>query len=184
MPELSPEQGAHLLDLARSSLRACVLSLDPVKLELDSDDPLNELAGAFVTLRLNGRLRGCIGQTQPLTPLVETICTMAVAAGTRDPRFSAVGPDDLDALHYEISVLGPLEACGIDQVRIGKDGLVVVGKSQRGLLLPEVAVEQGWDQLQFVENTCRKAGLPFDAVPLMADLYRFQTQHFEENGGA
>ena len=172
-----------MLSLARAALRARVLSLAPAMLKLPPDDPLNTLAGAFVTLRLNGRLRGCIGQTQALMPLVDTICAMAVAAGTRDPRFLPVGADDLDELQYEISVLGPLEACGIDQVRIGRDGLVVVGKTQRGLLLPEVAIEQGWDPLQFVENTCRKAGLPFDAVPLMADLYRFQTQHFVDVAG-
>ena len=170
--------------MARASLRARILSLEPATLKLPLDDPLNTLGGAFVTLRLNGRLRGCIGQTQALMPLVEMISAMAIAAGTRDPRFSPVGADELDQLHYEISVLGPLEACGIDQVRIGRDGLVVIGKTQRGLLLPEVAVQQGWDQLQFVENTCRKAGLPFDAVPLMADLYRFQTQHFVEGPGS
>lgn len=180
MSELSPAQGGWLLSLARSSLRARILSLESAPLQLSPDDPLNTLAGAFVTLRLNGRLRGCIGQTQALRPLAETISSMAVAAGTRDPRFSPVGAEELDKLQYEISILGPLEACGIDQVQIGRDGLVVVGKTQRGLLLPEVAVDQGWDSLQFVENTCRKAGLPFDAVPLMADLYRFQTQHFVE----
>ena len=184
MDELTSAQGRELLALARTALREHLLH-EGLQPPAYSDEHLfSRLSGAFVTLRLAGALRGCIGQTQALMPLVEMISAMAIAAGTRDPRFSPVGADELDQLHYEISVLGPLEACGIDQVRIGRDGLVVIGKTQRGLLLPEVAVQQGWDQLQFVENTCRKAGLPFDAVPLMADLYRFQTQHFVEGPGS
>ncbi len=149
-------------------------------LERPTDGALTDLAGAFVTLRKDACLRGCMGQTRALKPLYETVYDMALAAGMRDPRFGPVMSDEWDSLGFEVSVLGPLEPCGIDQVKIGRDGLVVVGKSRRGLLLPEVAVEQDWSPLQFVENTCRKAGLPYDAVPLGADLYRFQTQHFAE----
>jgi AmmeMemoRadiSam system protein A len=115
-----------------------------------------------------------------VTVLHETIAVMAVAAGTRDPRFSAVVPAELDNLEFEVSVLSALEACGIDQVVLGRDGLVVVGQRHRGLLLPEVAIEQQWTVQQFVEHTCMKAGLAHDAVPLRAELYRFQTQHFSE----
>ena len=169
--------------MARDSLRRRLWSLDPLESDLQPDDPLSVHAGAFVTLRQGGRLRGCIGQTESVQPLFDTIVDMAVAAGTRDPRFSPVTAVDLDSLCFEISVLGPLEACGIEQVRVGRDGLVVVDKDRRGLLLPEVAIEQGWSGSQFVKHTCGKAGLPHDAVPLMADLYRFQTQHFVEDEG-
>jgi len=105
---------------------------------------------------------------------------MAIAAGTRDPRFAAVVAGELDQLQLQLSVLGDLQPCAVDQVQVGRDGLVVVAKNHRGLLLPEVAVQQGWSPLRFVENTCIKAGLPPDAVPLLAGLYRFQTQHFSE----
>ena len=177
---LSPEQGQQLLVIAREALREWVLSRGRVALQLSPEDALSAQVGAFVTLRKDGRLRGCIGQTEALRPLHETVFEMAIAAGTRDPRFSTVGPDELDQLQFEISVLGELQACGVDEVQVGRDGLVVAAKGHRGLLLPEVAVQQGWNALRFVENTCSKAGLPHDAVPLMADLYRFQTQHFAE----
>jgi uncharacterized protein len=177
---LSPDQGQQLLFVAREALCSWVLSRRRRELELSVGDALDAQLGAFVTLRKDGQLRGCIGQTESLRPLHETVAEMAIAAGTRDPRFSAVGLDELDQLRFEISVLGELQACGLDEVQVGRDGLVVAAKGHRGLLLPEVAVQQGWNALRFVENTCYKAGLPHDAVPLRADLYRFQTQHFAE----
>jgi len=145
-----------------------------------AEHPLARRLGAFVTLRLAGRLRGCIGQTEATVPLHETVAAMAVAAGSRDPRFSAVEEHEIDDLEFEVSVLGVLVPCGVDEVLLGRDGLVVASKTRRGLLLPEVAAAQGWTVQQFVEHTCMKAGLPADAVPLQAALYRFETQHFEE----
>jgi len=178
--DLSPAEGRALLALARSALSEHLLQEGRELDQFPPEHPFCRPAGAFVTLRLAGRLRGCIGQTQPAGPLCETIVAMAVAAGCRDPRFSAVQAEDLATLEFEVSVLGALEACGIDEIVLGRDGLVVVAKGHRGLLLPEVATTQQWTVQQFVEHTCMKAGLPYDAVPLQADLYRFRTQHFSE----
>lgn len=177
---LSPEQGQQLLVIAREALCARVLSQPRRDVQLAPGKALTAQLGAFVTLRKDGRLRGCIGQTEARRPLHETVCEMAIAAGTRDPRFAAVVAGELDQLQLQLSVLGDLQPCAVDQVQVGRDGLVVVAKNHRGLLLPEVAVQQGWSPLRFVENTCIKAGLPPDAVPLLAGLYRFQTQHFSE----
>ncbi len=180
MSDLSPAQGHELLALARSALRRHVLGEGTELVSYPVDHLLARRAGAFVTLRLAGRLRGCIGQTDAAVPLHETVAAMAVAAGSRDPRFSAVEEHEIEGLEFEVSVLGVLVPCGVDEVLLGRDGLVVAGKTGRGLLLPEVAVAQRWTVQQFVEHTCMKAGLPCDAVPLQADLYRFETQHFEE----
>jgi AmmeMemoRadiSam system protein A len=177
---LSPAQGDELLALARTALRAHLSHEAQPSLAYPQGHPFQRPAGAFVTLRLNGRLRGCIGQTEPVRALAEVVAAMAVAAATRDPRFSPVPATELDALGLEVSVLGALVACGVDEVAVGRDGLVVVGKGQRGLLLPEVATQQQWTAQQFVEHTAMKAGLPRDAVPGQADLFRFQTQHFSE----
>jgi AmmeMemoRadiSam system protein A len=169
-----------LLALARAALRAHLRHEDRPSLTYPQEHPFQRPAGAFVTLRLDGRLRGCIGQTEAVRALAPLVAAMAVAAATRDPRFSPVAAADLEALGLEVSVLGELVACGVDEVVVGRDGLVVVGKERRGLLLPEVATEQQWTAQQFVERTAMKAGLPHDAVPGQADLYCFQTQHFSE----
>lgn len=107
---------------------------------------------------------------------------MAVAAATQDPRFPVVRPDEVNDLRIEISVLGPLAPCAPADVVLGRDGLVVEGFGRRGLLLPEVAAAQGWSRTAFVRGTCRKAGLPPDAVENGARLLAFRTEHFEEPG--
>ncbi len=139
-------------------------------------------AGAFVTLRIGGKLRGCIGQTSSLRPLVETVAEMAIAASTRDPRFSSLRVEELDAVRIEISVLGPLEPCSSEEVVLGRDGLCIEHGRSRGLLLPEVPVAAGWTRDQFLEGLCRKAGLSRDVLQHGAHLQRFETLHFEEEG--
>lgn len=134
-----------------------------------------------MTLRKGGALRGCIGRTDASDRLVDVVSQMATAAAARDPRFSAVRPDEVNTLSIEISVLGPLAPCAPDDVVVGRDGLVVESSGRRGLLLPEVALNQGWDRAAFIRATCRKAGLPEDAVERGARLLAFRTEHFEED---
>jgi AmmeMemoRadiSam system protein A len=147
-----------------------------------SDCDLNQQhAGAFVTLHTAAGLRGCVGRIGGDDPLPGVIAHCAVAACSEDPRFPAVVPAEIDALSVEISILGPLEAIrGPEDVEVGRHGLVVEQRSHRGLLLPQVAVEWQWNSLQFLEHTCRKAGLAPDAWKRGGSLWRFEAEVFGE----
>jgi uncharacterized protein len=138
-------------------------------------------SGVFVTLKRPGELRGCIGTLECRRPLVEEIARVAASAAREDPRFPPVTPAELTDLHVEISVLGPLEKidpADPEAIEIGRHGLVVERGSRRGLLLPQVAPEWGWDREEFLAHTCRKAVLPMDAWRRGADIYRFAADVF------
>jgi AmmeMemoRadiSam system protein A len=121
--------------------------------------------GAFVSLhrREDDDLRGCVGVLESEEPLAENVARMAVAAATHDGRFTAVGPEELPGLTLEISALGPMRAVRPEEVEVGRDGLLVSCAGRRGVLLPQVPVEHGWDRETFLARTCGKAGLPEDA---------------------
>ncbi len=129
--------------------------------DLDFSDSLyRQKFGAFVTLHINGKLRGCIGYIQGVKPLKETIHDMAIAAAFRDPRFSALSAQELEKIDIEISVLSPIEeVADTNDIVPGKDGLIISKGFSSGLLLPQVATEQGWDRETFLNHTCMKAGL-------------------------
>lgn len=117
--------------------------------------------GAFVTLKKDGQLRGCIGNVVGNGPLVETIERMAKAAAFEDPRFPPVSAAEAGGLAVEISVMGPLTLCPDPElIEVGRHGLYIRKSIHAGLLLPQVAVEQGWDRETFLDQTCVKAGLP------------------------
>ena len=121
-------------------------------------------AGAFVSLHLAGRLRGCIGNFDTTRPVQKVVREMAVAAATRDPRFPPVTPGELQQVDIEISVLTPpRRVADSSEVTVGEHGVVVSRGYQRGVLLPQVATENGWDRQTFLEHTCLKAGLPSHA---------------------
>ena len=137
--------------------------------------------GAFVSLHMHGELRGCIGHIEPTEPLGRVIRRCAVAACSTDPRFAPVTPSEFPRLAIEISLLGPLERiAGPDEIEVGRHGLVVEKESQRGLLLPQVAREWGWDAETFLAHTCHKAGLPRDAWNRGACVWRFEAEVFSE----
>ena len=139
-------------------------------------------AGAFVTLRIGGDLRGCIGYPHAELPLVEVVQRCAVSAAIADPRFPALQAAEFGDVSLEISVLGPLEPVGdISEVTAGRHGLVVEHEGRRGLLLPQVATEWGWDAEEFASQTCVKAGLPRDAWRNGAQLYKFEAEVFGES---
>jgi AmmeMemoRadiSam system protein A len=140
-------------------------------------------AGAFVTLRINGTLRGCIGYPEPHLSLADAVERCAVLAAISDPRFPPVTTAEWNMIDLEISVLGPLEAVGnISEIEVGRHGLVVESGLRRGLLLPQVATEWQWDAREFASQTCVKAGLPRDAWQKGARLYRFEAEVFGETG--
>jgi 8-oxo-dGTP diphosphatase len=160
---LSAKQTATLLASARAAIDS---ALGGSAVAPDTRDPaLVRLAGCFVTLRTaDGSLRGCIGDLAQDRPLIESVKHCAVGAATRDTRFSPVTREEVASLHIGISVLTPVQALPrMEALVVGKHGLLVEQGPRRGVLLPEVASEQGWTREQFLSATCRKAGLPLDA---------------------
>ncbi len=160
---LNDDEKAALLELARSTIEKHLSGEELPECPLKSEK-LNEHRGAFVTLHKKTSLRGCIGFIHASKPLRDTIRDMAIAAAFQDPRFDPVTAGELDELSVEISVLTPFqEIDDIDEIQVGKHGLMIVSGQQSGLLLPQVAVQYGWDRETFLEHTCMKAGLPPDA---------------------
>lgn len=180
---LDEAERKFLLEVARKTIVEYVT--DKTTPEFTSDNTkLKQKRGAFVTLHeKSGALRGCIGYVEPIKPLLQTIIDMSIACSTRDPRFHSVAPDEFPDLDLEISVLSPLEEIrDAEKVRVGEHGLMIKKGSSSGLLLPQVPVEFGWDRLQFLKETCRKAGLASDAWEEPdATLYIFSAQVFGES---
>lgn len=141
---------------------------------------LREKRGAFVTLHLDHQLRGCIGTIEPIRPLAEVVQEMAVAAAFQDPRFPPLSPRELERIEIEISVLTPLELVkDVNDIVVGKHGLLIERGFRRGLLLPQVATEYGWNRQTFLEHTCLKAGLPPTAWhDPETRIYRFEAEIF------
>lgn len=160
---ISEEDKETLRRVVRETL-ASVVNGGPVPEYDVPDGILGEERGAFVTLNKDGRLRGCIGNIVGTRPLIETVAQMARSAALEDPRFPAVKPAEMEDITFEISVLTPIrELENVEDIVIGRDGLIISRGWSRGLLLPQVAAEYGWDRETFLAQTCRKAGLPVDA---------------------
>jgi AmmeMemoRadiSam system protein B/AmmeMemoRadiSam system protein A len=157
---LTREDKVYLLNLARSVI-ARRLGERSAPLSAPASPILSENRGAFVTLHKGGALRGCIGYIEAIKPLATTIEEMAAAAAFSDWRFTPVTAPEVSQLEIEISVLSPISAVtDPSSIVIGKHGLIVTRGSNRGLLLPQVATEWGWDRETFLAQTCVKAGLP------------------------
>lgn len=188
------ERHRELLRLARESI-AHYLASGQVLPYQPTEDALLVPAGVFVTLRTRpapgvefnepeealGELRGCIGRVEADDPLYLAVQDAAIKSATRDPRFAPVVPEELANLAIEISVLSPLRPVhNLDEIEIGRDGLLIIGDRRRGLLLPEVAPAYGWGKEEFLRALCWKAGLPDDAWPDRARLYAFTTESFSD----
>ncbi len=171
-----------LLTLARQSVVSAVRNKASLPVLKDPAERLAEKRGAFVTLHLEGQLKGCIGYIFAVKPLWQTVVEAAGSAALRDPRFSPVKPDQVDSLSIEISVLSPLQKIDdIDEIEIGRDGLLINQQGKSGLLLPQVATEHHWDAKTFIEQTCRKAGLPRHAyLEQETEIFAFSAQVFSE----
>ncbi len=177
-PEYSASERELLLRLAHRSIEA---ALEDRKLDVSPPNPhLAECRGAFTTLYLEGKLRGCIGYVFPSQSLYQTVAETARAAAFDDPRFEPVTLEEAPGLKIEISVLSPLRPIAPEDVVVGKHGLVVNQGSRRGLLLPQVPVEWEWDRETFLAQTCLKAGLPTDAWRRGAELQAFTAEVFGE----
>ena len=176
---LTTEDKRFLLSLARKSLEAAVC-LQTVDEPEHIPFPLKKPGSAFVCLHEHSRLRGCVGYVLPVKPLYRTVMEAAPAAALNDPRFPRVRPDELPGLEIEISVLSAFCEVGAEGIQIGSHGLIVSQGSRRGLLLPQVAVEHSWTAAKFLEETCRKAGLPAGAWRRGAKVEAFTAVVFSE----
>ncbi len=161
---LSDEQRTTLLSIARRSIEAVLEGRRPDIQPEQFEEALRRPAGAFVTLTEDDDLRGCIGSIEAVEPLCLAVSRSAVNAAFRDPRFPPVNADEYPDLEIEISVMGPIERVqSIEEIEVGRDGLIITSGGRSGLLLPQVAAEYGWDRETFLSHTCVKAGLPPDA---------------------
>jgi AmmeMemoRadiSam system protein A len=174
-----PEKdGALLLKIARSAIEACLggasFSLPDVK-----SPALKEKRGAFVTIYDGTHLRGCIGTFSAQKPLYETVVEMAVSSATRDPRFLPLTLDELPGVRIEISALTPLKRTeGVEEIEVGRHGLYIARGVHRGALLPQVAVEYGFDREEFLYQACLKAGLPSGCRGEGVEIYIFEAEVF------
>jgi AmmeMemoRadiSam system protein A len=180
MSPLTETDQLLLLRLAREALVESVRAGRLSEIEKPPGAP-EEKCGAFVTLHKQGRLRGCVGYVESAKPLFQTVRECAQAAALRDTRFDPVEPEELSFLVLEISVLSPLEDILPDQIEVGRHGLLVSRGYQRGLLLPQVAVEWNWDRELFLSETCRKAGLPDDEWRRGVRIQAFTARIFSES---
>ena len=173
------EEADYLKDLARwSILQGLKRKALPAASEVDGPPEgsvLRQELGAFVTLKINGRLRGCIGYIVGRGPLYLTVVRMAQAAAFEDHRFTPLTLDELGRVDIEISVLSPITPCpDPEAIEIGRHGLIISKNGRQGLLLPQVPVEWGWDRLTFLDQLCAKAGLKAGDWKQGAELHWFE----------
>jgi AmmeMemoRadiSam system protein A len=174
--EFTREERSILLNLAHESILS---ALEHREISLTPPSPhFSEPRGAFTTIYSRGQLRGCVGYVLPVISLYRTVAETARAAAFEDTRFSPVTLEEAHALEISLSILSPLKAIRPEQVEIGVHGLVVNYGGRRGLLLPQVPVEHRWDRATFIEQTCRKAGIPGDAWQKGATLEAFTAEVF------
>ncbi|MDP3919766.1 MAG: AmmeMemoRadiSam system protein A [Candidatus Omnitrophota bacterium] len=180
MLDLSSNSRSKLLELARESIRQHISTGDSLTFET-SDPELTIKAGCFVTLRQRDSLRGCVGTFEPTKPLYENVLRMACSAAFQDVRFSPVSKEELPGIHIDISVLGePFKMNSVDEIEIGKHGVLVQYGDRRGTFLPEVAVEQKWNAAEFITFCAReKAGLSPSECG-RADVYLYEVLKFSE----
>jgi uncharacterized protein (TIGR00296 family) len=181
-------EGSELVGLARRAVETYLRDSTVIRPEKDSPDK----AGVFVSLNYLTRnkeehLRGCVGILLPEKELHQSVVAAAIAAATEDPRFPPVDRQELDRMIFEVSVLTPPEEIQVkpaeykNEIRIGRDGLVLRWRHGSGLLLPQVPVELKWDVDEYLANICYKAGAPADAwLDPTSKLYKFQAIVFKE----
>ena len=176
--EFSSEERVLLLQLAHESIAATL-----ERREISLIPPTAHMAkprGAFTTLYYRNALRGCVGYVLPIKPLNVTVAETARGAAFEDSRFSPVTLDEARELQVSLSVLSPPQLIQPDQIEIGRHGLLITLGPYRGLLLPQVPVEHEWDRRTFLEQTCRKAGLPPNAWQMDAKLEAFTAEVFAD----
>lgn len=187
---LSDEEGKLAVEIARKTLDLAIREGRRYEPKRRLPAAFKEDRGVFVTLSSypGHKLRGCIGFTEPVAPLIEALIDSAISAATRDPRFPPVEENELLRLVVEVSVLAPPKKIEVNnpgeypkKIKVGRDGLIVRKGGSLGLLLPQVPVEWGWDEEEFLSQTCNKAGLPLSAwLDEDIEILKFQGQIWQE----
>lgn len=186
---LKPDDGQILIKLARKSIETYLKTGKIIEIPSNIPSHLHEKRGVFVTLHKNRELRGCIGYPEPIKPLSISVIEVAIAAAAQDPRFPPVEVDELKEIDIEVTVLTPPELVEVEkpeyyvnEIIVGEDGLIVERGYYKGLLLPQVPLEWGWDAEEFLTHTCLKAGLNPDCW-LLPDtkIFKFKGQIFSES---
>jgi AmmeMemoRadiSam system protein A len=176
---ISPEDRRRLIDLAHRALESRVRHAGLP--DIDSTLAPDVRRGAFVSIFYDGELRGCLGRLNSQLPIARLVAQLAQAVADSDPRFDRVTPQELAGIGFEISVLTrEREIESVDEIEIGRHGLIVEQGTSRGLLLPQVPTEQGWDRDAFLDHTCLKAGLTADAWRRGARIFVFEAEIFGE----
>jgi AmmeMemoRadiSam system protein A len=176
--EFSEEERACLLRVAHEAIETLV---ENRHLDIEAPNPhFREPRGVFTTIYLHRELRGCVGYVFPVTSLYRAVIETARAAASQDTRFRPVGAEETRHIRISLSVISPLSPVLPDQLEVGRHGLVVTLGVHRGLLLPQVPIEHNWDRVTFLEQTCRKAGLPADAWRNGATLEAFTAEVFSD----
>jgi uncharacterized protein len=180
MLQLTENDQQLLLQIARNAVQA-YLSGQPTRFPEVLQGTLMESHGIFVSIHSGDALRGCIGNVHPAGPLYRCVAECAVGAAVGDPRFVPMTAEELPLVEFEISVLSPMERMlDIRNIEIGTHGLLVSKRSARGLLLPQVATMYGWDREEFLQETCKKAGLKPDDWKEDATVQYFRAMIFSE----
>jgi len=165
-PALTDEEKQTLFAIVEETLQWCVSrSREAFSFDAYSITPkLKEETATFVTLKMRGALRGCIGSLAPVAPLYKSVHENAINASMKDFRFQPVSAAELPGLDVHISILSPIVGIGsLDEFKIGEHGIIIEKHGRRAVYLPEVAVEQGWTKEETLASLCRKAGLNADA---------------------
>ncbi|GAM07953.1 protein aq_1444 [Geobacter sp. OR-1] len=171
----------QLLHIAREAITSFV-STGSVSTREAKSEKLQQCFGCFVTIKVDEKLRGCIGNFISDKPLCKLVPEMATAAATKDPRFYPMKKQDLDNFALEISVLSPLQKiAAIDEIHVGTHGIYMERNFHRGVLLPQVATEYGWDRDTFLQQTALKAGMGKDDWKENTDIYVFSAEVFNED---
>jgi AmmeMemoRadiSam system protein A len=178
--EFSNEDRILLLNLAHESILA---ALEHRQISLEAPSPhLAEQRGVFTSLHHRGNLRGCVGYVLPVSSLYRAVAETARAAAFDDTRFPPLIREEIPDLRVELSILSAPQPISAEALEVGRHGLLITMHGNRGLLLPQVAVEHGWDRTTFLEQTCRKACLPLDAWQKGATIEAFTAEVFAEQG--
>lgn len=184
---ISEENGQYLVEVAKNAIATYLETDRRPFIPEDCPEELKEELGVFVTLNKKHRLRGCIGYPEPVKSLIESTIDVAIAAAFDDPRFPELKKEEYNDLEFEVTVLTQPELIEIahpdqylKEIEIGRDGLIIQKGYARGLLLPQVAPENGFSVEEFLDHTCMKAGISADSwMDESCDVYKFQGQIFK-----
>ena len=184
---ITQKAGEYLVKTAKESIEYYLKNNEIMEKPSDYPIELDDELGVFVTLNKNKNLRGCIGYPEPVKPVLDAVIDVSISAAFNDPRFNPISEDEFENLDFEVTVLTKPELIPVahpnqylEEIKIGRDGLIIQKGFAKGLLLPQVAIENSFDVEEFLEQTCMKAGISSDSwMDESCDVFKFQGQIFK-----